>query len=207
MNTRWMMPVLLGLSWPLAALAEGGMPMGQGPDRQMQMTPSDAMTAPVTPQDADARIRSAMSAAPASISAQATVLEWPSRPGAKPATLRAGSNAWTCLPDNPATPGNDPMCLDKQWMAWVQAYMTHTRPKITGVGMAYMLQGGTDASNTDPFADKPAPGEQWMKAPPHVMVLSPTKWDSAMYSSDMSSGQPWVMFKGTPYEHLMVPVQ
>lgn len=202
---RWLLPVLLGLSWPLVALAEGGMSMGQdGMDRQMM--PPDSTMMPAAP-DREGKIRSAMSAAPPNVSGQATVLDWPADPKAKPATLRTGSNGWTCLPDNPGTPGNDPMCLDKQWMSWVQAYMSHGKPKITGVGMAYMLQGGTDASNTDPFAEKPAPGEQWMKAPPHLMVISPAKWDKAMYSSDMGSGRPWVMFPGTPYEHLMVPLE
>ena len=27
-------------------------------------------------------------------------------------TLRKGSNGFTCMPDNPVTPGPDPMCMD-----------------------------------------------------------------------------------------------
>jgi hypothetical protein len=26
--------------------------------------------------------------------------------------LRKGTGEWTCVPDYPSTPGNDPMCLD-----------------------------------------------------------------------------------------------
>lgn len=153
------------------------------------------------------KISNAMSAAPASVSAEATVLDWPSKAGEKPKVLRQGKNGWTCLPDYPATPGNDPMCLDRQWMKWLDAYLNKKKPHITDVGIAYMLQGGSDPSNTDPFAEKPAAGQDWMKAPPHVMILSPKKLDPKQLSSDPHSGAHWIMFGGTPYEHLMVPVQ
>lgn len=153
------------------------------------------------------KIKSAMSAAPMSITRDATFMDWPATPEGTPALLKKGNNGWTCFPDNPGTPGPDPMCLDKQWMAWVEGYLKHTAPVITGVGIAYMLAGGSSASNTDPFAEKPKPGEHWMKEPPHLMVLSPTKLDSAMFSADPHSGGHWIMFGGTPYEHLMIPVK
>ncbi len=152
-------------------------------------------------------IQNAMSAAPRAIAKDATIMDWPAKEGAEPAVLRKGTNEWTCFPDDPGTPGNDPMCLDKMWMVWVQAWMTKTEPKITTAGMAYMLQGGSTASNTDPFAKKPAAGEKWMKEQPHLMVLIPGKLDPKVYSSDPHSGGPWIMWGGTPYEHLMVPVK
>lgn len=155
---------------------------------------------------AEQKIQNAMSAAPAALAKGATILDWPAKEGDKLARLREGSNGWTCLPDNPGTPGNDPMCLDKQWLNWLEAYMSKTEPKITTVGLAYMLQGGTDASNTDPYAKAPAAGEEWMMAPPHIMVLMPGKLDPALHSADHSTGSPWLMWGGTPYEHLMVPV-
>lgn len=153
------------------------------------------------------KIQVASSAAPSSVSKDATILDWPTAPGGKPVVLRQGKNGWTCLPDNPGTPGPDPMCLDKQWMKWMNAYMSKTAPAIDGVGISYMLQGGSDASNTDPFATKPAPGEHWVKAPPHIMVIAPGKLDPAMFSSEPHSGEHWIMYGGTPYEHLMIPVK
>jgi len=155
---------------------------------------------------AEQKIANAMSAAPATLAKDATVMDWPAKEGDKLAMLREGSNGWTCLPDNPGTPGNDPMCLDKQWMAWLDAYVNHTEPVKTTVGLAYMLQGGTDASNTDPYATAPAAGEEWMVAAPHVMVIMPGKLDPALHSSDPHTGGPWLMWGGTPYEHLMMPV-
>lgn len=153
------------------------------------------------------KIQVASSAAPLTVSKDATILDWPTAPGSKPVVLRQGKNGWTCLPDNPGTPGPDPMCLDKQWMKWMNAYMSKTSPAIDGVGIAYMLQGGSDASNTDPFATAPAPGEHWVQAPPHIMVIAPGKLDPAMFSSEPHSGEHWIMYGGTPYEHLMIPVK
>lgn len=153
------------------------------------------------------KIRSALSAAPMSVSKDATVLDWPASPDAKPVTLRVGKSGWTCLPDNPGTPGQDPMCLDKQWMKWLNAHLNKTTPDIDGIGIAYMLQGGSDASNTAPYAAKPVHGDHWVMAKPHVMVIGPGKLDPEMFSSDPHSGEHWIMFGGTPFEHLMVPVK
>src|SRR5438132_12537648 len=38
----------------------------------------------------------------------------------------------------------------------------------------YMLAGGTDASNTDPYATKPPATNYWIKTGPHVMVVGAT---------------------------------
>jgi hypothetical protein len=159
------------------------------------------------PKTPDEKSQNAMSAAPPSIAKDAAIMDWPAKEGDKPTVLRKGSNAWTCLPDYPGSPGNDPMCLDKMWMVWLEAYLTKTEPKLTAPGIAYMLQGGSDASNTDPFATAPPAGAQWLTAPPHIMVVLPGKLDPAVFSTDHHSGGPWIMWGGTPYEHLMVPVQ
>lgn len=153
------------------------------------------------------KIQNATSAAPASISKNATVLDWPEKEGGEPTVLRKGTNEWTCFPDDPSTPGNDPMCLDKTWLEWAKAWMAKKDFGPTVPGIGYMLQGGSTASNTDPFATTPAPGERWMKEQPHVMVIVPRKLDPKNHSSDPHSGGPWIMWGGTPYEHLMVPIK
>lgn len=155
----------------------------------------------------DQKIRSAMSAAPASIAKGATIMDYPAKEGQQPPVLRKGTNAWTCFPDDPSTPGNDPMCLDKSWMVWLQGYLTKTPPKVTTPGIAYMLQGGSDASNTDPFAPPPKSPKQWVSSPAHVMLVVPGKLDPAVFTAEHHSGGPWIMWAGTPYEHLMVPVK
>jgi len=156
---------------------------------------------------AEDKIQNAMSAAPLSIARNATILDWPAKEGDDPVMLREGSSDWTCFPDYPASPSNDPTCLDKTWMEWFKAYMNKTEPKITAPGIAYMLQGGSDASYTDPFAGEPPAGEKWLEAPPHLMMVFPGKLDPAVFSSEYNSGGPWIMWGGTPYEHLMIPVK
>jgi hypothetical protein len=154
------------------------------------------------------KIQNAMSAAPMRIAKGATVMDWPATDGGEMPVLRKGTNDWTCLPDDPTTPSNDPNCMDRMAMAWAKAWISHGTPNLTSPGIGYMLQGGGSASNTDPFAKKPAAGETWMKEPPHLMVFpaTGTKLDPNAYG-DMHSGGPWIMWGGTPYEHLMVPVR
>lgn len=151
---------------------------------------------------AAAKIASAMSAAPKLISSGATIAEIGA--DGKLTTLRAGTNGWTCFPDNPDTPKPDPICADKMWQQWFQAWMEKKPPMVKQVGIAYMLAGGSDASNTDPFAMKPAAGAEWINTPAHMMVLLPDPKQLDSYPSDPKSPGPFIMFKGTPYAHLMV---
>ena len=156
------------------------------------------------PNSPEGKIASAMSAAPTVIASGATIMDM----GADMSLteLRAGTNGWTCFPNLPSTPGPDPMCLDPQGLAWAQAWMAHTPPKLTTDGLAYMLQGGSDPTNDDPFAEAPPTGADWVTTPPHVMILpvNPSTLDNM--SNDPSTGQPFVMFRGTPYAHVMMPV-
>ena len=147
-----------------------------------------------------------MSAALPVIAESATIIDWPSEPGGEPALLREGSNDWLCLPDNIGTPGNDPMCVDPTWTSWMNAFMAGTAPEITAPGISYMLAGGSDPSNYDPYATEPQEGEDWVNSGPHIMLLMPGGFDPADFSTDPLSGGPYIMWEGTPYEHLMVPV-
>jgi hypothetical protein len=155
----------------------------------------------------DAKIQSAMSAAPMAIAKDARIVDYPEKAGQPLVKLREETNGWTCFPDWQATPGKDPMCFDKMWMQWFDAISTATDPNIKHPGIAYMLQGGSDASNSDPFAMKPKQGEHWVSAPPHIMLIVPDKLDKTFFSTDHHSGEPWVMYAGTPYEHVMIPVE
>ncbi|MDF3030656.1 MAG: hypothetical protein K0R03_1214 [Moraxellaceae bacterium] len=156
----------------------------------------------------DGKIRNAMSAAPGAISANAGIWDHPAASGELPPVLRPGTNGWTCFPDNPATPGNDPVCLDRQGLEWMNARLARRTPNITGSGLAYMLQGGSEPGNADPFAAQPASGQGWLDLPPHLVLLGPQPWDRALFPVEMNaaSSGPWVMFANTPFEHLRVPL-
>jgi hypothetical protein len=148
--------------------------------------------------DAQAKIESAMSAGPSTITENATIMDGE-------VVLREGSNGWTCFPDTPGTPGADPLCLDETWMGWLQALVAGEEPDTQVVGLAYMLSGGSD-SNIDPFAAGPEEGNEWVISPAHVMVIMPGDIDQTVFTTDPLSGGPWIMWAGTPYEHIMVPV-
>lgn len=152
-------------------------------------------------------IRSAMRAAPKKVSAQATIVVMEA--GGEMRTVREGSNGFTCMPDNPTTPGPDPMCMDKAAWEWAGAWMSHQTPPVGKIGFMYMLAGGTDASNTDPYATKPTAGNHWIKTGPHVMIVGADASFYDMYpkSADPDTSVPYVMWAGTPYQHLMAPVK
>jgi hypothetical protein len=151
-------------------------------------------------QDTEKKIESALSAAPASVTQNAKVMDWDNT------VLREGTNDWTCLPDNKDTPGNDPMCLDEPWLNWVHAWMNKEQPTYSRMGFGYMLQGGSPDSNTDPYAEGPTPDNEWMEeGVPHIMVVVPDSKVLEGLPTDPKNGGPWVMWKGTPYVHIMVP--
>ncbi|MDX1639315.1 MAG: hypothetical protein R3281_15220 [Balneolaceae bacterium] len=157
--------------------------------------------------EAEAKIESALSAAPLSIAKEATVRDWPAEAGGEMPLLREGKNNFTCLPDMPDTPGNDPMCLDEPWLKWADAWMNKEQPDISKMGFGYMLQGGTPESNTDPYAEGPTPDNEWMEeSVPHLMILVP---DAKMLEGlpvTPDGGGPWVMWRNTPYVHIMAPM-
>ena len=98
------------------------------------------------------------------------------------------------------------MCLDKEWQAWGDAWMNRKDPpKRQTVGVAYMLKGDKGASNTDPYATKPTADNQWVVSGPHIMILPVDASQLDSYPTDWTKGGPWVMWKGTPYAHIMVP--
>jgi len=159
---------------------------------------------------ARAKIREAMRAAPPEIAMKATIMDWPEKEGMPMKQLRAGTNGWTCMPSTPTQFGSsalaDPMCLDKSFSDWADAWMKKKDPEAKTVGVAYMLKGDKGASNTDPFATGPTATNEWIVSPPHVMVMVPNPSQLDVYPTDPKNGGPWVMWKGTKYAHLMVPI-
>jgi hypothetical protein len=152
---------------------------------------------------ADQSIEDALSAAPPSIARTATVMDWN-----KQHVLRRGSGDYVCLPtpEDKRSKGREPMCLDTVWMAWLDAWM-HAKPfTATGIGIAYMLAGDAGASADDPYASGPTADNHWSVDGPHLMIIVPdaTKLDGL--PTDADSGGPYVMWKGTPYVHIMVPI-
>jgi hypothetical protein len=150
--------------------------------------------------DPAAIIRNALSAGPASVTDGATVVDGQGN------VLRPGTSGWVCMPDMPDVPNNSPMCLDATWREVIDAWMNKRPPKFHGIGIGYMLQGDMPVSNVDPFATGPTPDNEWLQeGVPHIMVVisEPTLLEGV--STDPRNGGPWVMWKGTPWVHVMMP--
>jgi hypothetical protein len=145
------------------------------------------------------KIGRAMSAAPASVSKDATIMEMTA--DGKMKQLRAGTNGWMCLVEADGTP----MCLDKEWQAWADGWMNKKDPEVKNIGVAYMLKGDKGASNTDPYATKATPDNHWVVSGPHMMVVLPDTSQLDALPTDPWNGGPWVMWKGTKYAHIMMP--
>src|SRR4029450_4526795 len=185
--------LVLAASWAVSAQESAK------PTSPKAKSSHEAMTKGGGQSDA-AAIAKAVSAAPPEIGKHAAVMAAGADGQMK--QLRAGTNGWMCM----VAAGN-PMCLDKEWQAWGDAWMNKKDPpQPNTVGVAYMLKGDKGASNTDPYATKPTADNQWVVSGPHIMLLPTDVSQLDAYPTDWTKGGPWVMWKGTPYAHIMVPV-
>ena len=153
-----------------------------------------------TPEQLMERLKTA---APPAILEDATVIDMKEDGGM--AVLRKGANGWTCMdPD-----GTAPMCVDAGGMEWLQALMSKG-PAPQKIGFIYMLRGDNGASNTDPYATGETPDNNWVKTGSHVMIVgAEAKGLAQAYPRDPKPDphKPYVMWPGSPYEHVMMPVQ
>jgi hypothetical protein len=151
----------------------------------------------------EALIEDALSAATPAIRATAKVMD------EKGNVLKEGSGPYTCFPTAEAVRprGSEPSCLDEVWMVWGDAYNNKKPFKTDRVGVGYMLAGdAAGASNTDPHADTPAHHNQWVVEGPHIMIIVPDPAQLAGLPTTPQTEGAYVMWPGTPYAHVMVPV-
>ncbi len=96
--------------------------------------------------DIDKQIAHARAAAPAAVSADATIM-------VNGKVVVEGSNGWTCMPDT--MPGDGAaMCNDALWGEMMNAVGTKAAFKASGIGISYMLLGeppGSGVSNSTPY--------------------------------------------------------
>jgi len=155
------------------------------------------------------------SAAPSFLAQNATVM------GAANDTLRLGDNGWTCMPANPRGMSEPekgwknaheamPVCADAASMAWMQAWMKSEKPQLERDGFMWMLHGDMGEDNTTPMVLKKsdaADPSQWIESGPHMMLMPKDVAALANFTDDFTRGEPYVMFPGSDYAHLMIPVE
>jgi hypothetical protein len=159
------------------------------------------------------KIAAFSSAAPAKIGDHATVMD---TDGAT--VLRAGTNGWTCLSANmhpepaegwPTAHNAEPLCLDAVGFQWIAGYMAGTPPVMDRDSFVFMLHGDNGYDNTNPAVHSQAdsaPGK-WIESGPHVMLMPKDPATLDAFTDDFHSGDasPFVMFRGSPFAHLMIP--
>ena len=152
-------------------------------------------------ESAEDKIARAMQAAPESISAEATIID------VDGTVLREGTNGWTCFPGVGLIPGDKhPMCNDEVWMKWMATAPAGEPFETDVIGYSYMLMGDALVNNDDPSATDPNDGGVWVQEGPHIMLLMPTGMSLEDMNHDPFAGGPYVMWGGTPLEHVMVPL-
>ncbi len=150
-------------------------------------------------QDGAAALKDALSAAWPGMAENATVVDWEGN------VLQEGSNGYTCLPTPSMLNGTAPMCMDSEWMKWADAWQNKKDYAASSLGISYMLAGDAGASNIYPYAEGPTADNEWIEEGAHLMILAPAELLEA-FPTDPHNGGPYVMWKGTPYAHLMVPI-
>ena len=168
-----------------------------------------ADTAGLNPGGRDWSVQNALSATVEAIAAEARVVGFSAGQGSEVIVLRQGESDWRCHPDSPVTPANDPVCYNPVARMWVDAWGARVKPpELTSIGFGYMLQGGSAADLVNVFATVPPSGQEWMVVGPHLMMYLPAKLlDLANFPTDPSAGGPWLMWDGTVYGHVMIPIR
>ncbi len=150
-------------------------------------------------EDESEAIADALGAAWPGMAENATVVDWEGN------VLREGSNGYTCYPTPPTLEVKAPMCMDSEWMEWADAWSNKKDYAADALGISYMLAGDGGASNIDPYAEGPTDDNEWIREGAHLMILAPAALLEA-FPTDPENGGPYVMWKGTPYAHIMVPI-
>ena len=120
-------------------------------------------------------------------------------------------------PRGPADPENGwadpheamPMVGDAQSMKWAMAYMSGKTPELDFDGYSYMLHGDMGEDNTKHFVlnKEDAAEGQWIESGAHIMLFPKDPASLDGFTTDFNSGGPYVMFKGTGYDHVMIPIE
>ena len=174
-------------------------------------------------------VAEALLAAPPPVTDGATVCGWAD--DGKLTLARSGTGPYTCVSSGafslrmgkPPLPYPDPMCMDQNAWAFLQAVWAEKnplkpeKPYPTAPGLVWMLAGmnvdkgavvvgASEVAVVEPAAG--AAGGGTFQMSPHVMIMPlPVAQTSAALPTKYDLHHPlgpWIMAAGTPYEHLMM---
>lgn len=157
---------------------------------------------PIHKMSKDQLIKLARSAAPASVSKDATIMI-PGEDGKMVEAVK-GTNGFTCFPDIDGQKVPDPICGDEAAMQWANDLMDGApKPTNTVPGIAYMAKGGWHWEKDGKILMKNEPGAKTLTEPAHWMVFWPVEKKSGLPTLPTAFGA-YIMWEGTPYAHLMI---
>jgi hypothetical protein len=158
----------------------------------------------VAPLTREALIADALSAGPPATQ-KAAVRNWDGT------MVRQGNEDYICFPtptEKRERGEHAPMCLDKVWLAWKEAWMRNEPFKAERVGIAYMLSAEATGGSIDPDAMKPASGDGLFVEGPQILLLMPDPAQLNAFSTHPRNGTgTFVRWKDTPYAHLVISVE
>lgn len=171
----------------------------------------------------------ALLAAPPSVTDDATIYGWTT--DGDLILVRHGSGPYTCVSSGafslrvgkPPLPYPDPMCMDHNAWAFLQAVWSEKdpihpeKPYPTAPGLVWMLAGmsvqkgavavGESETSVIKTATEEAGGDVFQMTP-HIMIMPmPFDEEAAKLETKYDLDNPlsaWIMAASTPYEHLMV---
>lgn len=175
-------------------------------------------------------IADALQAAPPSVTDNAAIYGW--TPEGDLVLVRYGTGPYTCVSSGafslrlgkPALPYPDPMCMDQNGWAFLQAVWSEkdpihpkTTPYPTAPGLVWMLAGmsvkkgaiavGASEESVVQTTEGQTSAEVFQMTP-HVMIMPvPFNKKVANMATKYDLNNPlnaWIMAAGTPYEHLMM---
>ena len=146
------------------------------------------------------KIKLATAAAPVNVSDNALVLD------SDNSVLREGDNGWVCMVGTPPSYEN-PMCVDAPWRRWLDAFMGQKAYKneSNAIGVSYMLVGDIPVDNDHPMNLDESKGT-WVQEGPHLMILVPQALFGDLPRNPYEGG-PYVMWEGSDFAHIMVPLE
>ena len=173
------------------------------------------------------QIADALSAAPPAVTKDATVYAWNSE--REMILLRQGTGPYKCVASGntstrvgkPPLPYPDPMCLDQNAWNFFQVLWSEKNPMKpkraypTAPGMVWMLAGmgvgkGMVKIGSSGQAEVAVAkfGAKITRISPHLMIMPfPVKEKASGMATTYDPANPdasWVMFSGTPIEHVMM---
>jgi hypothetical protein len=110
-------------------------------------------------------------------------------------------NGFTCMPGNPKVVADPPMCVDAPALQWFADAKAHKpKPTNTVPGIAYMLAGATQRSDSDPHDTTSMP----IEIGPHWMIMWPFDPKATGLPTTHKPTGAYILWAGSPYAHLHV---